>query len=171
MDCKDYIKQLLNIHPDEIYSYSYLHEIASNYPNEKQYLTRLSAAMSAELDKRDSDRAGRSMTNEDLYRKSQEKLKPGDVTNVFNGDIMLSPESIYRQKITSVAKVSVAQQSLMKFDPATGEDKPYPSHADQYRKFHGEVAWLFNPWTGCKRHPSVIGSDVFGSGIKEPSDG
>ena len=37
------------------------------------------------------------------------------------------------------------QQTLMKFDPATCEEKPYPSNAEQYREYHGKVAWLFNP--------------------------
>ena len=43
------------------------------------------------------------------------------------------------------------QQSLMKFDPATGEENPYPSHAEQWRDYHGKAAWLFNPWTGQRR--------------------
>ena len=29
------------------------------------------------------------------------------------------------------------QNALMKFDPATGEQRPYPSHAAQWRKWHG----------------------------------
>jgi hypothetical protein len=56
----------------------------------------------------------------------------------------------------------VKQDGLMKFDPAFGTEKPYPSHAAQYRKYHGDIAWLFNPWTGKKRHPSDVGSDTFG---------
>lgn len=62
------------------------------------------------------------------------------------------------------------QESLMKFDPAFGTDRPYPSHADQYRKWHGRVAWLFNPWTGVKRHPLDIGSDVTGLLILPPRE-
>lgn len=54
------------------------------------------------------------------------------------------------------------QQALMKFDPATGLPQPYPSHAAQYREWHGLVAWLFNPWTGERRDPRDIGSDVQG---------
>lgn len=54
------------------------------------------------------------------------------------------------------------QNKLMKFDPATNEPKPYPSHAAQYREWHGQVAWLYNPWTGSMRDPRDIGSDVFG---------
>lgn len=53
----------------------------------------------------------------------------------------------------------------MKFDPATGIEKPYPSQADQYREYHGKIAWLYNPWTGGSRTPQDIGSDVFGEDV------
>jgi len=59
------------------------------------------------------------------------------------------------------------QDKLMEYDPATKEKQPYPSHAAQYRKYHGEIAWLYNPWTGRMRHPSDIGTDVFGVAIVE----
>lgn len=52
------------------------------------------------------------------------------------------------------------KDELMKFDPQTGEEKPYPSHAEQYREYHGLTAWVFNPWTGKSRDPRDIGSDV-----------
>ena len=51
---------------------------------------------------------------------------------------------------------------LMRFDPATGEERPYPSHAAQWREWHGGMAWLFNPWTGSRRHASDVGSDPYG---------
>ena len=55
------------------------------------------------------------------------------------------------------------QNTLMKFDPATGEQRPYPSHADQWRKWYGGgTAWLFNPWTGQRRNARDVGSDVQG---------
>lgn len=55
------------------------------------------------------------------------------------------------------------QQELMNYDPATGEAKPYPSHAQQWREYHGYMtAWLFNPWTGERRDARDIGSDVLG---------
>ena len=55
------------------------------------------------------------------------------------------------------------QHTLMKFDPATGEPKPYPSHAEQWREWHGKAAaWLFNPWTGTRRGAGDVGSDTFG---------
>jgi len=55
------------------------------------------------------------------------------------------------------------QQAIMKFDPAYGTERPYPSHAAQYRLWHGKIAWLFNPWTGQSRCPADIGSDITGS--------
>ena len=54
------------------------------------------------------------------------------------------------------------QQELMKFDPATGDIQPYPSHAQQWRDYHGKVAWLFNPWNGKPRSALDVGSDTFG---------
>lgn len=62
------------------------------------------------------------------------------------------------------------QQTLMKFDPATCEEKPYPSNAEQYREYHGKVAWLFNPWTGDARDAYDIGSDTFGQLIQPPGE-
>jgi len=55
------------------------------------------------------------------------------------------------------------QNKLMKFDPRTGESNPFPSHAGQFREWHGRDAWLLNPWTGKKRHYSDIGSDPTGT--------
>ena len=54
------------------------------------------------------------------------------------------------------------QDALMKFDPATGEEMPYPSHATQWRNWHGNAAWLFDPWTGKRRNAYDVGSDVHG---------
>lgn len=54
------------------------------------------------------------------------------------------------------------QYTLMHFDPATGWSNPYPSHAEQWRKYHGAAAWLFNPWTGNRRDARDVGSDVHG---------
>jgi hypothetical protein len=55
------------------------------------------------------------------------------------------------------------QQALMKYDPATGEERPYPSHAAQWRDWHGHgTAWLVNPWTGARRDARDVGSDVNG---------
>lgn len=56
----------------------------------------------------------------------------------------------------------LTQDALMRFDPAFGTERPYPSHAAQWRKWHGHMAWLFDPWTGGRRHPADIGSDPFG---------
>lgn len=50
----------------------------------------------------------------------------------------------------------------MIYDPATGRQSPYPSHAAQWRERHGETAWLFNPWSGSRRDARDVGSDIFG---------
>ena len=63
------------------------------------------------------------------------------------------------------------QSELMKFDPATGEPRPYPSHAEQWRKWHGHgCAWLFNPWTGERRDARDVGSDTAGRLIDAPGN-
>ncbi len=62
------------------------------------------------------------------------------------------------------------QHTLMKFDPATGAEKPYPSHAEQWRKYHGAAAWLFNPWTGTRRRAWDVGTDVFGLLVLPPGE-
>jgi hypothetical protein len=54
------------------------------------------------------------------------------------------------------------QDTLMKFDPKNRNPYPYPSHAWQYRKWHGLTAWIYNPWTGRMRYPEYIGSDIEG---------
>ena len=55
------------------------------------------------------------------------------------------------------------QSEVMKFDPATGEPRPYPSHAEQWRRWHGHgCAWLFNPWSGERRDARDVGSDING---------
>ena len=53
----------------------------------------------------------------------------------------------------------------MKYSPDTGEERPYPSNAKQWREYHGRVAWLYNPWTGKQRDLLDIGSDVLGESI------
>ena len=62
------------------------------------------------------------------------------------------------------------QDSLMKFDPATSDPHPYPSHAGQWREWHGDLAFLFNPWTGERRGADVVGSDPFGLLIIPPDE-
>jgi len=51
---------------------------------------------------------------------------------------------------------------LMKYDPSNRQEKPWPSEASQWREYHGDVAWLFNPYTGDKRDPRDIGTDTYG---------
>ena len=61
------------------------------------------------------------------------------------------------------------QSETMKFDPATGEPRPYPSHAEQWRRWHGlGCAWLFDPWTGNRRNAFDVGSDINGRLIAPP---
>lgn len=56
----------------------------------------------------------------------------------------------------------VESENPMLYDPATGAKGCTPTTPTAYRKYHGKVAWLFNPWTGLQRHPLDIGSDVLG---------
>jgi hypothetical protein len=58
--------------------------------------------------------------------------------------------------------MSKQQSELMKFDPATGDCRPYPSHAGQWREWRGDTAWLFDPWSGRRRRAEDVGSDAFG---------
>ena len=61
------------------------------------------------------------------------------------------------------------QDTIMKFDPATGAEKPYPSHAEQWRQYHLNDAFLFNPWSGTRRLAGDVGTDPRGYAIW-PSD-
>lgn len=63
---------------------------------------------------------------------------------------------------------SCKQLQPMIVDPTTGHPSPSPKIAAEYRAYHGLQAWLFNPWTGVKRHPADIGSDVQGVLIANP---
>jgi len=71
---------------------------------------------------------------------------------------------------TYLEKEMKQQDTLMKFSPATGNENPYPSHAEQYRKYHGKVAWLYNPWTRVRRSAEDIGSDTFGFLVLPPGE-
>lgn len=66
--------------------------------------------------------------------------------------------------------MSKQQQTLMRFDPATGWSNPYPSHAQQWREFNGKYAWLFNPWNGERRCAGDVGDDPFGLLILPPGE-
>ena len=61
----------------------------------------------------------------------------------------------------------MTQQLLMKFDPSTGNIRPYPSHATQWRKYYGERTWLYNPWNGKIRETYDIVDDPFGLLLNE----
>jgi hypothetical protein len=67
------------------------------------------------------------------------------------------------------------QQQLMIFDPGYGNERPYPSHAEQWREYNGTdgkcaVAWLYNPWTKVIRNPMDVASDPFGHLIVPPGE-
>ena len=64
----------------------------------------------------------------------------------------------------------MSQEKLMEYDPATGADRPYPSHALQWRQFHGpQTAWMFNPWSGLMRDARDVGTDPFGTLVVPPA--
>jgi len=56
----------------------------------------------------------------------------------------------------------MAQEKLMVVSPEDGSSRPYPSHADQWRAYHGNTAWLFNPWSASRRNAKDVGTDVYG---------
>lgn len=64
----------------------------------------------------------------------------------------------------------IDQHTTMKFDPADGTEKPYPSHAKQWREHHGQSAFLFNPWSGQRRFAGDVGTDPFGHLIMPPGE-
>ena len=66
--------------------------------------------------------------------------------------------------------MSEQQHTPMRYDPRDRQPHPYPLHAAEWRKWHGQVAWLFNPWTGTARDPADIGSDVSGLLIVPPNE-
>ena len=59
----------------------------------------------------------------------------------------------------------MVQDSIMQFDPVTREEKPFPSHAMQYRQYHGNFTWNYNPWTGSLRFQTDIVNDPCGLNI------
>ena len=69
--------------------------------------------------------------------------------HIENGKAIIKPHCIY-------------QEALMLFDPADGKERPYPSNASQYRKFHKQLAWIYNPWTGLLRSSQEIAADLYG---------
>lgn len=66
--------------------------------------------------------------------------------------------------------VKTQQMQRMDFSPDDCSKKPYPSQADQWRDYHGETVWFYNPWTGKARDARDIGSDTFGRLIIPPGE-
>lgn len=58
----------------------------------------------------------------------------------------------------------------MPYDPETGDEKPYPSHPDQWRVANPRSAWLFNPWSGRRRTAQDVGTDPFGTLCRAPGE-
>jgi hypothetical protein len=100
------------------------------------------------------------MTRDDVISMAREQgLPETEIEGVFvvNADDLGRILRRYAQE-----REPAMQDVLMKFDPATGEERPYPSHATQWRNWHGGAAWLFDPWTGERRNAHDVGSDVHG---------
>ena len=60
------------------------------------------------------------------------------------------------------------QTREMYYAPDTGDFGARPNIAHEWREWHGDVAWLYNPWTGYHRDPRDIDSDVYGHLIQPP---
>ena len=80
----------------------------------------------------------------------------------FNKDTASTSEGKAITGTTTISELNVKEPRLMKFDPQYNSLNPYPSEANQYRAYYGNVAWLYNPYTGLPRNSKDIGSDVQG---------
>ena len=86
-----------------------------------------------------------------------------DVTEAYRRGYATGQEEVEMiDRLDAKGRDQAMQDALMKFDPSTGEERPYPSHATQWRNWHGTAAWLFDPWTGKRRNAYDVGSDVHG---------
>ena len=106
---------------------------------------------------------------DEIIEEKPEPIKRGDSKTCGKG---LCESNAFKIKIRQLESeiYKLKNGALMKYDPATGEQYPYPSQVDQYRKYHGKVAWLFNPWTGKSRYAQDVGSDCFGVLIVPQND-
>ena len=116
------------------------------------------------------------MTRDDIIRMAREQGLPETATEgvfIVNADDLgrmlrryalcdNQPVQRFVGRRNAQEREPAMQDALMKFDPATGEERPYPSHATQWRNWHGIAAWLFDPWTGRRRNAYDVGSDVHG---------
>jgi len=116
------------------------------------------------------------MTRDDIIRMAREQGLPETATEgvfIVNADDLgrmlrryalcdNQPVGRFVGRRNAQEREPAMQDALMKFDPATGEERPYPSHATQWRNWHGIAAWLFDPWTGKRRNAYDVGSDVYG---------
>lgn len=58
--------------------------------------------------------------------------------------------------------VMVPQNTLMRFRPTDRLPYPYPSRASDFREYHGDHPWFYNPWTGLHRDDKDVAADPFG---------
>ena len=56
------------------------------------------------------------------------------------------------------------QEQAILFDPTYGGlyHPPFPRTAAQFRSMYPMGTWLFNPWTGSRRHSDDVLSDPVG---------
>jgi hypothetical protein len=87
-----------------------------------------------------------------------------NIRTIFCGSINCQIQKAVKEAASPIGDVmsETHQEEIMKYDPGTNKENPYPSHAAQYRKYHGNSAWLYNPWSGDLRALSDIGSDILG---------
>ncbi len=72
--------------------------------------------------------------------------------------------------MTSNSNLSELQSKVaMVYDPGSGQKDVAHTEASQYRRYHADIAWLFNPWTGKLREATAVSSDVFGELIRPPN--
>ena len=88
-------------------------------------------------------------------------IEGGRITNP-SLRVAMAISAYFDISIYELYSLDLEQEKVMEYDPATGEKGCEPNLPDKYRKFHGKLAWLYNPWTGDKRDPRDIGSDVQG---------
>lgn len=57
------------------------------------------------------------------------------------------------------------QDTMLKYDPVTGDPLQYEMKAEEYRMRHPNALWVYNPWAGNKRHAGDADSDNYGVAI------
>lgn len=118
----------------------------------------------------------------DVAAEDLDKIAPGLVfdlnlvgipSNEVREQVIQLPEGVREIKVSCQMGAGTlgATPPLFKFDPIDGIADVYPSEARQYREYHGQVAWLFDPFTGVRRDARDVGSDPFGLMVGAPAPG